>query len=54
MAIYELLHESDTPPAVIIDEAIETPRFGEESGQFVNGVLTPSAGLQKAAGPGAR
>ena len=29
VAIYELLHESDTPPAVIIDEAIEiAKRFG--------------------------
>jgi N utilization substance protein B len=40
-AIFELLHEPDTPPAVVIDEAIEiAKRFGgEESGQFVNGVL---------------
>ena len=41
LAIYELLHEISTPPAVVIDEAIEiAKRFGgEESGQFVNGVL---------------
>ena len=41
VAIYELLHEADTPAAVIIDEAIEVAKKfgGEESGQFVNGVL---------------
>jgi len=41
VAIYELLHEPDTPPPVVIDEAIEiAKRFGgEESGNFVNGVL---------------
>jgi N utilization substance protein B len=40
-AMYELLFEKDTPPAVVIDEAIEiAKRFGSErSGQFVNGVL---------------
>ena len=37
----KLVHEPQTPPAVVIDEAIEiAKRFGgEESGQFVNGVL---------------
>ena len=41
MAIYELLWQPETPPAVVIDEAIEVAkRFGgEESGAFVNGVL---------------
>jgi N utilization substance protein B len=41
LALYELLYENDTPPAVVIDEAIEiAKRFGSErSGQFVNGVL---------------
>jgi len=41
VAIYELLHEPGTPPAVVIDEAIEIARRfgGEESGEFVNGVL---------------
>jgi len=41
LALYELLFENDTPPAVVIDEAIEiAKRFGSErSGQFVNGVL---------------
>jgi transcription antitermination protein NusB len=41
LALYELLFEKDTPPAVVIDEAIEiAKRFGSErSGQFINGVL---------------
>jgi len=41
MAIWELQHEPDTPPAVVLDEAIELARtFGtDESVKFVNGVL---------------
>jgi N utilization substance protein B len=41
IAIWEMLHEEDTPRAVVIDEAIEiAKRFGGgESGRFVNGVL---------------
>jgi len=41
LAMFELIHEPDTPPAVVIDEAIEiAKKFGaEESGRFVNGVL---------------
>lgn len=41
LAFYELLFHSDTPPAVVIDEAIEiAKRFGSgESARFVNGVL---------------
>ncbi|MGQ9496585.1 MAG: transcription antitermination factor NusB [Thermoanaerobaculaceae bacterium] len=41
LALYELLFEPDTPPAVVIDEAVElAKRFGSEhSGPFVNGVL---------------
>ena len=40
LAIYELLNEN-TPPKVIIDEAVELAKeFGSESsGSFVNGVL---------------
>jgi N utilization substance protein B len=40
LAAYELLH-TDTPPAVVIDEAVElAKRFGEaESPSFVNGIL---------------
>jgi N utilization substance protein B len=39
--MYELIYESDTPHAVIIDEAIEiAKKFGaKDSGRFVNGVL---------------
>ena len=41
LAMYELIYESDTPHAVIIDEAIEiAKKFGaKDSGRFVNGVL---------------
>jgi N utilization substance protein B len=41
LAMFELMHQPDTPPAVVIDEAIEiAKKFGaEESGRFVNGVL---------------
>ena len=40
LAVYEMLR-TDTPPAVIIDEALELARrfAGEESVHFVNGVL---------------
>ncbi len=41
IAAFELLHGPPTPPAVVIDEAIEVAKkFGsEESGSFINGVL---------------
>lgn len=41
LALYELLYHPDTPPAVVMDEAIEiAKKFGaEESPRFVNGVL---------------
>jgi transcription antitermination protein NusB len=41
LALYELLHQPDTPPAVVIDEALEIARrfSGEGSVEFVNGVL---------------
>ncbi|MCS7182560.1 MAG: transcription antitermination factor NusB [Thermoanaerobaculum sp.] len=41
LAIFELLYQPDTPPAVVIDEAVElAKRYGsEQSGPFVNGVL---------------
>ena len=41
LAAFELLHRPGTPPAVVIDEAIElAKRFGSaESPRFVNGVL---------------
>ncbi len=41
LAVYEFLNHPQTPPVVVIDEAIElAKRFGgDESGLFVNGVL---------------
>jgi N utilization substance protein B len=41
VAVYELQYEPDTPPAVVIDEALELARTfsGEEAVRFVNGVL---------------
>jgi N utilization substance protein B len=41
LAMFELLYETGTPPAVVIDEAIEiAKKYGaEDSGRFVNGVL---------------
>jgi N utilization substance protein B len=41
MAVYELLHVRQTPPPVVIDEAIEiAKKFGSaESGSFINGIL---------------
>lgn len=41
LAMYEFLFRPETPPAVVIDEAIEiAKKFGaEESARFVNGVL---------------
>ena len=40
LAVYEMIH-AGTPPAVVIDEALELARkfSNEESVQFVNGVL---------------
>ena len=40
-AIYEILHEHETPDLVVVDEAIElAKKFGsEQSGRFVNGLL---------------
>lgn len=41
LALYELLHCPETPPKVVINEALEIARrySGEDSVQFVNGVL---------------
>jgi N utilization substance protein B len=41
LAIHELLEHPDTPPRVVIDEAIELARAysGDEAAKFVNGVL---------------
>jgi N utilization substance protein B len=41
LALWELLHESGTPSAAVINEALELARqfSGEEAVRFVNGVL---------------
>jgi N utilization substance protein B len=41
IAVYELIYDSDTPPKVAINEAVElAKRFGSDaSPRFVNGVL---------------
>ena len=41
MAIYEFLHEADTPARVIINEALELARTfsGDDSVRFINGIL---------------
>ena len=41
MALFEMNRSEETPPPVVIDEAIEVARrFGtDESARFVNGVL---------------
>jgi N utilization substance protein B len=41
LALYELLHHPETPPAVVINEALELARrfSAAESVEFVNGVL---------------
>jgi N utilization substance protein B len=41
VAIYELLHRSDVPAAVAIDEAVRAAKelSTEDSGAFVNGIL---------------
>jgi len=41
LAVYELLHERETPPPVVIDEALElAKRFSTpEAVKFINGVL---------------
>jgi len=52
LAVYEFLHETETPPIVIIDEAIEVARRfgGEESWQFANGILDAIRKKLEAAG----
>jgi len=41
LGAYELLHDRDTPRAVVINEAIELAKeySTEDSGRFINGVL---------------
>jgi N utilization substance protein B len=49
LAVWELQHQPDTPPAVIVNEALELARTfsGDESVKFVNGVLD---GIRKSLG----
>jgi N utilization substance protein B len=53
LGAYELLKEPATPPAVVMDEAIElAKRFGEaDSASFVNGVLDAVRRDRAAAAP---
>lgn len=41
MAVWELRHQSETPPAVVLDEAVELARTfsTDDAVRFVNGVL---------------
>ncbi len=41
MGLYELMHEQDVPPKVVINEAVELAKAfgGENSSKFINGVL---------------
>ncbi len=47
LAVYELLERSEVPVAVILDEAVELAKAfsTEDSGRFVNGVLSSIAAL---------
>jgi N utilization substance protein B len=41
IGLYELLHEKDVPPKVVINEAVELAKAfgGDNSSKFINGVL---------------
>ena len=45
MAFYELFFKEDTPPAIIINEAVDIVKYfsTRESGAFVNGILDTAA-----------
>jgi transcription antitermination factor NusB len=47
LAVYELIHQKDTPTKVIIDEAIEiAKKYGSKnSGSFINGALATAIKL---------
>jgi transcription antitermination protein NusB len=49
LAIYELLYKLQTPPKVIIDEAVEIAKRygGQSSSSFVNGALATALKLTK-------
>jgi N utilization substance protein B len=52
LAMYELVYQTDTPHAVVIDEAIEiAKKYGtKDSGRFVNGVVDGFVKRRAAAG----
>ena len=41
LAVYEMLHHADIPPAVVINEAVDIVKYfsSADSGKFVNGIL---------------
>jgi N utilization substance protein B len=49
LAVWELQHQPETPPAVVLNEALELARAfsGDESVKFINGVLD---GIRKSLG----
>ena len=53
LGVYELLHCRETPPLVVINEALEIARrfSGEESVQFINGLLDGIRKQDEAAQP---
>ena len=53
VGIYELMHHKDTPPAVVINEALDVAaKFsGEDSAHFLNGVLDAVRKEMEAAEP---
>ena len=53
VAVWELLFDPETPPPVVIDEAVEVARrFGsEQSASFINGVLDAILRAHGAPGP---
>ncbi len=50
LAFYEMMFEQDTPPRVIMNEAIELAKLfsDEQSSRFVNGVLSAYVQAQEA------
>ena len=52
MAVYELVAQPDVPVAVVISEAVElAKRYStEESGRFVNGLLSSAASAVRSPG----
>jgi len=55
LAVWELLHASDVPPMVAVDEAVELAKqlSTDDSPGYVNGVLNQVALLAPSRGPGA-